>query len=144
MNLYRWIIVFGLGPRALRNVWHVFIWLGMVLVVLYTVAANACSDTALPSAAAASDASTIASMTARLVPSALEYGPPPPPAPVPLCFQSDVKTLCCPSACATKASPKWERANEVLRACMKGIGCSDSESKGATVGMKCNCSKGKP
>ena len=86
MNLYRWIIVFGLGPRALRNVWHVFIWLGMVLVVLYTVAANACSDTALPSAAAASDASTIASMTARLVPSALEYGPPPPPAPVPLCF----------------------------------------------------------
>jgi hypothetical protein len=59
---------------------------------------------------------------------------------VPMCFASDVQKLCCPSACATKDSPKWPQANDVLRGCMRGIGCSDSESKGATVGMKCNCS----
>ena len=58
---------------------------------------------------------------------------------VPMCFSSDVKQLCCPSACATKSSPKWSQANDVLRACMKGIGCGDGESKNATVGMKCNC-----
>jgi len=57
----------------------------------------------------------------------------------PMCFSSDVKQLCCPSACATKNSPKWPQANDVLRACMKGIGCGDGESKNATVGMKCNC-----
>lgn len=60
---------------------------------------------------------------------------------VPMCFASDVKQLCCPSACATKGSPKWPQANDVLRACMKGIGCTDSESKGATVGMRCECKK---
>ena len=58
---------------------------------------------------------------------------------VPLCFSSDIKQYCCPSACATKNSPKWTQADQVLRGCMKGIGCSDGESKGATVGMKCNC-----
>lgn len=60
------------------------------------------------------------------------------------CFASDVAKLCCPSACAVKNSPKWERANDVLRGCMKGIGCSDSESKGETVGMRCDCQKVKP
>ncbi len=63
-------------------------------------------------------------------------------APDPVCFASEVAKLCCPSACAVKNSPKWERANDVLRGCMKGIGCSDGESKGATVGMKCNCHAG--
>ena len=58
---------------------------------------------------------------------------------VPLCFSSDIKQLCCPSACATKNSPKWTQADQLLRGCMKGIGCSDGESKGATVGMKCTC-----
>ena len=58
---------------------------------------------------------------------------------VPMCFASDVKQLCCPSACATKNSPKWTVANDVLRACMKAIGCSDGESKDATVGMRCEC-----
>jgi hypothetical protein len=58
---------------------------------------------------------------------------------VPMCFSSDVKQLCCPSACATKNSPKWTQADQVLRGCMKGIGCSDGESKNATVGMRCTC-----
>ena len=62
----------------------------------------------------------------------------------PLCFASDIKTLCCTSACAAKASPKWTQADQVLRACMKGIGCSDSDSKGATVFMRCECGRGKP
>jgi len=60
---------------------------------------------------------------------------------VPMCFMSDVKQLCCPSACATKNSPKWTQADQVLLGCMKGIGCSDGESKNATVGMKCNCER---
>lgn len=61
----------------------------------------------------------------------------------PLCFASDVKALCCPSACTTKNSPKWERANDILRACMRGLGCSDAESRGATVFMRCECGRGK-
>ncbi len=56
---------------------------------------------------------------------------------VPLCFQSDVKQLCCPSACAVKNSPKWTEANDVLRACAKGIGCKSVDSW--TVGMRCDC-----
>jgi hypothetical protein len=58
---------------------------------------------------------------------------------VPLCFSSDIQKFCCPSACAVKNSPKWTQADGVLRGCMKGIHCSDGESNGATVGMKCNC-----
>lgn len=142
-SFYRWIIVLALGPRALRNAWHVFVWLGMVVIVLYTVAANACSDTpsGVALAAPSVDVATIASMTAKLAPAVLEYGPPPA---APVCFVSDVKSLCCPSACAVKRSPKWETADRVLRSCMAGIGCSDSESKGATVGMRCDCGKAKP
>lgn len=61
---------------------------------------------------------------------------------VPMCFSSDVKQLCCPSACAAKDSSKWTQANDVLQACMKSIGCRDGESKNATVGMRCACSRG--
>lgn len=60
---------------------------------------------------------------------------------MPVCFSSDVKQLCCPSACTTKDSTKCTKANDVLRACMKGIGCSDSESKNATVEMRCSCER---
>jgi hypothetical protein len=56
----------------------------------------------------------------------------------PMCFSSDVRQLCCPSACAVKRSPRWSGADEVLRACMVGIGCK-SEVRGATVGMRCEC-----
>jgi len=59
------------------------------------------------------------------------------------CFQSDVHVYCCPSACAVRNSPKWSDADKVLRSCMRSVGCSDSESKGATVGMRCSCG-GKP
>ncbi len=45
---------------------------------------------------------------------------------VPMCFSSDVKQLCCPSACGTKNSPKWTQANDVLRGCMRGLGCGDT------------------
>lgn len=53
------------------------------------------------------------------------------------CFASDVKAYCCPSACAVKKSSHWYQANEVLRGCMRGLGCSSVE--GATVYMKCGC-----
>jgi len=61
--------------------------------------------------------------------------------PVPVCFASDVKSLCCPSACTVKSSPKWPQADAVLKACMRGIGCSAGESKAATVFMRCECRK---
>ena len=61
----------------------------------------------------------------------------------PLCFASDVRKLCCPSACAVKDSPKWTEANDVLRGCMRGIGCRDDDSRGATVAMRCECVAGK-
>lgn len=60
----------------------------------------------------------------------------------PMCFASDVKALCCPSACAAKRDVHlWPKANDVLRGCMRGLGCSDSESKNASVQMRCNCDK---
>jgi hypothetical protein len=57
----------------------------------------------------------------------------------PMCFSSDVQSLCCPAACATRSGPKWSQADDVLRSCAKGIGCSNSETKGASVFMRCNC-----
>ncbi len=60
----------------------------------------------------------------------------------PMCFASDVKALCCPSACAAKNSPKWSQADDILRSCMRGLGCK-SGIDSATVGMRCDCpSKG--
>jgi hypothetical protein len=56
----------------------------------------------------------------------------------PMCFSSDVQALCCPSACAAKASPRWPEANDVLRGCMRGLGCRTGVDS-ATVGMRCNC-----
>jgi len=53
------------------------------------------------------------------------------------CYQSDVKALCCSAACAAYNSTKWYRANDVLRGCMRGLGCESSS--GATVGTKCEC-----
>ena len=54
----------------------------------------------------------------------------------PMCFASDVRVICCPGACAVKRSVHWTKANEVLRGCMRGIGCEDNT---ATVGMRCDC-----
>ena len=61
-----------------------------------------------------------------------------------VCFSSDVKAYCCPSACAVKRSPHWDRADANLQACMRGIVCSEGESKGATVAMRCDCGRAKP
>jgi hypothetical protein len=60
---------------------------------------------------------------------------------MPMCFSSDVKQLCCRGACSAKNGTKWSQANDILRGCMRGLGCSDSESKGATVFMRCDCGK---
>ena len=52
------------------------------------------------------------------------------------CFQSDVKALCCPAACAVKSSSHWYQAPAVLRGCMAGLGC---DGKGASVFLVCGC-----
>ncbi len=57
----------------------------------------------------------------------------------PLCFASDVKAYCCPSACAVKSSPHWDKADATLQSCMKSLGCSDSAAKGKTVSFTCTC-----
>jgi hypothetical protein len=130
----------------------------MVLIVLYAVAANACSDTppsedlydagtleqiseGKTSELAPWQGNTVSSEASNLNDATTSSGN---TQAEPVCFNSDVKALCCPSACAVKRSLKWSKADETLRACMKGIGCSDSESKSATVFMRCSCSMGKP
>ena len=52
------------------------------------------------------------------------------------CFRSDVKQLCCPSACAVKDSPKWYRANDTLAQCAKSLGCDSGK---LSVFMVCGC-----
>lgn len=58
-----------------------------------------------------------------------------------MCFSSDVQGICCPAACAAKNGKQWSKADEILRGCMRGIGCNDSTVHGATVGMRCNCAE---
>lgn len=57
------------------------------------------------------------------------------------CASWDVKEACCPAGCAAKNGRMWSKADEILRGCMRGLGCGDSEVKGATVFMKCDCPK---
>ena len=142
MNVYRGVVIFALAPRAARNFGHVLVWLGMIGCLAY----GTCSTgNATVSPGDGVDAGTLESAIrdnmslaagSNSAPVATEFGPP-----APLCFASDVKALCCPSACAVKNSPKWETADRVLRSCMAGIGCGDSESKSATVFERCNCGK---
>lgn len=56
----------------------------------------------------------------------------------PVCFASDVQRVCCPGACAARDGKEWPRANEILRGCMRGIGCKSGVDS-ATVFMKCKC-----
>jgi hypothetical protein len=56
------------------------------------------------------------------------------------CASWDVREVCCPAGCAARSGRKWSRADEVLRACMRGIGCSPGEVSGATVFIRCDCS----
>lgn len=55
------------------------------------------------------------------------------------CFHSDVVEYCCVSACAVKHSPKWNKADEVLRSCMARIGCHEIDIRHATVFSICRC-----
>jgi len=57
------------------------------------------------------------------------------------CTPWDVKNTCCLAGCAAKRGSNWPKADEILRGCMRGLGCSESEVKGATVFMKCDCPK---
>jgi hypothetical protein len=55
------------------------------------------------------------------------------------CAIWDIKENCCPAGCAAKKGTNWSKADEILQGCMRGLGCSDSDTKGATVNMKCDC-----
>lgn len=55
------------------------------------------------------------------------------------CASWDVREVCCPAGCAAKKGTQWPRADAILRACMAGLGCTESQTKGATVFMKCDC-----
>lgn len=58
--------------------------------------------------------------------------------PAPMCFTSEVRETCCPAACAVRARRMPSDGDRVLRACLRSLGCPDD---GATVGMRCNCSR---
>jgi hypothetical protein len=55
------------------------------------------------------------------------------------CTPWDIKDTCCLAACAAKRGSNWPKADEILRGCMRGLGCSESEVKDATVFMNCDC-----
>ena len=133
MKTYQWVVGLALLPRALRVAGSLLLVLGVVVwLVIPTMCSAMLSSSPVPAADAGTLEHVIADKTAEL-------GPPPAE---PVCFASDIKQLCCPSACDVKRSTKWQRANEVLRSCAKGIGCKDSDNW--TVGMRCDCARGKP
>ena len=55
------------------------------------------------------------------------------------CMPSDVRDTCCPAGCAAKAGRNWAKADDVLRACMRAIGCSGGGTDSATVFLMCEC-----
>ena len=55
------------------------------------------------------------------------------------CMASDVRDVCCPGACAAKNGPNWTRADDILRGCMRGLGCEESDVRGTSVFMACDC-----
>jgi hypothetical protein len=57
------------------------------------------------------------------------------------CASWDVKDACCPAGCAAKNGTLWPKADDILRGCMRGLGCNEADVKSATVFMKCDCSK---
>lgn len=56
------------------------------------------------------------------------------------CFRSDVRALCCPSACAVSRSPRWYDADHTLTACARATGCYDGQGTLDTR-MICNCNR---
>ena len=55
------------------------------------------------------------------------------------CTPQDVKEVCCPMVCATKASRCWPKANDNLRLCMQGLGCSKPQVRSANAFNRCGC-----
>lgn len=54
------------------------------------------------------------------------------------CFQSDVRAMCCPSACAVLRSPRWYDADRTLTACARSLGCYNNDRK-LNTRMVCSC-----
>jgi hypothetical protein len=57
------------------------------------------------------------------------------------CSSWDVKDSCCPAGCAAKKGSNWSKADDIFRGCMRGLGCSEDDVKGATVFIRCDCDK---
>jgi hypothetical protein len=57
------------------------------------------------------------------------------------CASWDIVENCCPAGCAAQKGSNWPRADDILRGCMRGLGCSEDDVKNATVFMKCDCDK---
>lgn len=55
-----------------------------------------------------------------------------------MCFTSDVRALCCPSACAVMQSPRWYEADRTLTACARSLGCHNGSSN-MNVRFTCQC-----
>ena len=64
------------------------------------------------------------------------FGPPPALA---ACASWDVEENCCPAGCAAKNGSQWAKADDILRGCMRGLGCNEDDIQGATVFMRCDC-----
>jgi hypothetical protein len=56
------------------------------------------------------------------------------------CFTSDVRALCCPSACAVARSSRWYEADRTLTACARSLRCYHGSSTLDTR-MVCQCLK---
>jgi len=139
MRLYRLIVGTALLPRALHVAW---VGLTVAGVLLWVIIPGTCSAIVGSNGTASNANGFSLEQTIEAKTRDLASAPYEPPTAEPVCFVSDVQKYCCPSACVVKDSPKWHQANDVLRACMRGIGFSDAESKGATVFTKCSCGKG--
>lgn len=57
------------------------------------------------------------------------------------CASWDIVENCCPAGCAAQKGSQWPRADDILRGCMRGLGCSEDDVKNATVFIKCDCDK---
>lgn len=57
------------------------------------------------------------------------------------CAPWDIRDNCCPAGCAAKKTNQWPKADNILRGCMRGLGCTEDQTKSATVFIKCDCPK---
>ena len=56
------------------------------------------------------------------------------------CTRWDIRDVCCPPACAARSSAhEFQHADEILRGCMRGLGCGDSMTHEAHVLALCDC-----